>query len=313
MRRIGIALLVVVAASLSAAGQKPSQPQSARQALIEMFTGKGENDFTKHLPSALLAALVRKGETPEASLLFRVSGSVRGDLMAQGEKVETFDTGPNILITEEGNSHERLEVAVEHDSLSGEDDEIELSVHLYKNGAPEALPVIPQLIFTLKQEKEIWRVTEVTVAAHVPLEDPDYLRGLRKQQDEMNESAARARVDMIAQAEINYAASHRDSGYYCSFQEPNPNTEGQTNADSAPVNDESNGYRFSLTGCTGKPATKYRLKAVPLDADAEIKAFCVDESGALKSVSAIDSSKCFTQGETVNVLKVQQSQDSPTD
>src|SRR5262249_48820857 len=179
MRRIGTALIVVLAVSLSAAGQNPpSQPQSARQALIEMFTGKGENDFTKHLPSALLAALVRKGETPEASLIFRVSGGVRGDLLTQGEKLETFDTGPNILITEDGNSHERLEVAVEHDSLSGEDDEIELSVHLYKNGAPEALPVIPQLIFTLKQEKEIWRVTEVTFAAHVPLEDPDYLRGL---------------------------------------------------------------------------------------------------------------------------------------
>jgi len=314
MRRIGTALLVAVAAGLSAAAQNPpSQPQSARQALIEMFTGKGENDFTKHLPSAVLAALVRKGETPEVSLLFRVSGAVRGGLITQGEKVETFDTGPNILVSEDDNSHERLEVAVERDSLSAEDDEIELSVRLYKNGAPEALPVIPRLIFTLKQEKEIWRVTELTVAAHVPLEDPDYLKGLRQQQDEINESAAQTRVNMIAQAEINYAASHRDSGYFCTFQEPNQNTEGQTNAYSAPVNDESNGYRFSLTGCGGKPATKYRLKAVPLDADAEIKAFCVDESGALKSVPAIDSSKCFTQGETVNVLKVKQSEDSPAD
>src|SRR5215831_9542396 len=131
MRRIGTALLVAVAAGLSAAAQNPpSQPQSARQALIEMFTGKGENDFTKHLPSAVLAALVRKDETPKTSLLFRVSRSVREDLMAQGEKVETFDTRPNILITEEDNSHERLKVAVEHDSLSGKDDEIELSVHL---------------------------------------------------------------------------------------------------------------------------------------------------------------------------------------
>src|ERR1700758_3399073 len=66
MRRIGIALLAAVAASLSAAAQiATSQPQSPRQALIEMFTGKGENDFTKHLPSATLAALVRKGETPD--------------------------------------------------------------------------------------------------------------------------------------------------------------------------------------------------------------------------------------------------------
>jgi hypothetical protein len=152
----------------------------------------------------------------------------------------------------------------------------------------------------------------VTVAAHVPLEDPGYLKGLRKQQDELNESAAQGRVNMIAQAETNYAATHRDSGYFCTFQELTQNTEGQMNAYSAPVNEESNGYRFSLTGCTGKPATKFRLKAVPVDADAEIKAFCVDESGALKSIRAADSSKCFTQGETVNTLKVQPTEDTPT-
>ena len=312
MRRIGIGLLVVVAVSLSAAGQNTtSQPQSARQALIEMFTGKGENDFTKHLPSAVVAALLRKGQTPEASLLSRVSGAVRGISM-EGEKVETFDDGPNILTSETTSTHERIEVAVEHDSLSAEDDEIELSVHLYKNGEPQVFPVIPQLIFTLKQEKEIWRVTEVTVAAHVPLEDPDYLKGLRQQQDELNESAAQSRVNMIAQAETNYAASHRDEGYFCTFQALNQNADGPTNTYSAPVNDESNGYRFSLTGCGGKPATKYRLKAVPVDADAQIKAFCVDESGALKSIPAADSSKCFTQGETVNTLKAQPTEDAPT-
>ena len=313
MRPIGIALLAAVTLGLPAAGQNASShPQSARQALIEMFTGKGEDDFTKHLPSEALATLVRKGQTPDASLLVRVSGAVRG-LSMEGEKVETFDDGPNILISETASAHERLEVAVEHDSLSADDDEIELSVHLYKNGEPELLPVIPQLIFTLKQEKEIWRVTEVTVSAHVPLEDPDYLKGLRKQQDEMNESAAQSRVNMIAQAEMNYAASHRDAGYFCSAQALNQGTEGQTNADSAPMNEESNGYRFSLTGCSGKPATKYRLRAVPVDADAEVKAFCVDESGAVKSISANDISKCFTQGQTVNVLQVQPTQDTPTD
>jgi hypothetical protein len=315
MRPIGIALLSAVIVSLPAAAQNaPPEPQSARQALIEMFTGKGENDFTKHLPSAALAALVQKGQTPEASLLFRVSGAVRG-LSMEGEKVETFDDGPNILVSETSSTHQRLEVAVEHDSLSAEDDEIELSVHLYKNGEPEILPVIPQLVFTLKQEKDIWRVTEVTVSAHVPLEDADYLKGLRKQQDEMNESAAQNRINMIAQAEINYAASHRDAGYFCTFQQLNQNTDGQPNADSAstPATDESNGYRFSLTGCTEKPATKYRLKAVPVDTDAEIKAFCVDESGALKSIPAANSSKCFTQGETLNALKPQSSDASPPD
>ena len=45
----------------------PPPPQSARQALIEMFMGKGSDDFAKHLPEAARQTLIRKGETPEGS------------------------------------------------------------------------------------------------------------------------------------------------------------------------------------------------------------------------------------------------------
>ena len=300
MRHFLLALLAIFWAALSLAAQNPTAPeQSARQALIEMFTGKGENDFTRHLPDDARAALVHKGDTPETSLLFRVSGAVRG-LAVQGENLETFDTGPNILVSENTNNHERVEIAVEHDSFSGEEDEIELSVHPYKNGEAEMLPVVPRLIFTLKKEKDIWRVTELTLAAHVPLEDPDYLKGLRKQQDELNESAAQGRVNMIAQLETNYAANHPDTGYVCSFGTLNPNAEAEPNGFASLSKDESNGYRFSLTGCSGKPAAKYRLTATPIDADSEMKAFCLDQSGALKSAAAADSSTCFSQGKTVS-------------
>ena len=43
---------------------------------------------------------------------------------------------------------------VEHDNLAGEEDEIELSVHDYKDGQPQFLPVVPRLIFSFKQEAE---------------------------------------------------------------------------------------------------------------------------------------------------------------
>ena len=299
MRHILPALLAIFAGALSLAAQNPTAPeQSARQALIEMFMGKGENDFTRHLPDDARAALVHKGDTPETSLLSRVSGAVRG-LAVQGEKLETFDTGPNILISENTNSHERMEIAVEHDSFSGEEDEIELSVHPYKNGEAEMLPVVPRLIFTLKKEKDIWRVTELTLAAHVPLEDPDYLKGLRKQQDELNEAAAQARVNMIAQMETNYAANHPDTGYVCTFGTLYATVEAEPNGLASLSKEESNGYLFSLTGCSGKPAAKYRLTATPIDADSEMKAFCLDQSGTLKSAAAADSSTCFSQGKIV--------------
>ncbi|HKV82599.1 MAG TPA: hypothetical protein VJP02_30905 [Candidatus Sulfotelmatobacter sp.] len=106
-----------------------------------MFLGKGENDLAKHLPDITRKALIRKDESPESSIVLRVAAIGRS-MAAQGRTVETFDTGPNLLVTEQPD-HEKVEVAVEHDSLMGDQDEIELSVHGYKDGQEENLPVFP--------------------------------------------------------------------------------------------------------------------------------------------------------------------------
>ncbi len=115
------------------ATQQPKPPQSARQALIEMFVGKGADDFSKHLPDEARRMLLRKGDSPENSTVLKIAMAGR-DAVAQGGKIETFDAGPNILISEDPNGHEKFEVTVEHDSVLGEENEIELSVRLYKDG-----------------------------------------------------------------------------------------------------------------------------------------------------------------------------------
>src|SRR4029077_7824878 len=92
----------------------------------------------------------------------------------------TFVEGGTLLVSEQTAGHEKFEVLVEHDSLLGDTKEIELSVQYYKDNQPQSLSLVPRLIFTFKQEAEIWRLTGVTAAAHVPLTDPDYLKGLRK-------------------------------------------------------------------------------------------------------------------------------------
>jgi hypothetical protein len=89
-------------------------------------------------------------------------------MTAPGEPVETFDVGPTLLVSEQ-DDQERVEVTVAHDNLTGENDEIELSIHVYRKGEPEFLPVIPRLIFSMTQEKEIWKLAEATLEVHVPL------------------------------------------------------------------------------------------------------------------------------------------------
>jgi len=309
MRHLALVVCASLAFAIPLSSQTSSPPQSARQALIEMFLGQGPDDFAKHLPDDARRALIRKGDNPETSVVLRLS-TIGRQIAAGGQHVETFDVGPNILITEMPAGHQRIEVAVEHDSLLGEEEEIELSLHVYKDGQLKTLPIVPRLTFTMKPEKEIWRLQEVTVAGSVPLSDPDYLKELRREQDEANEHAAQMRISMIAAAETQYAASHPDRGYVCSLtallapQQPSQGSSTgpsapQSSPDPSPGSDEYNGYRFTLKGCDGSPAMKYQATAAPIDAESSGKSFCANESGIVKSVAG-SNSNCFSRGEAVN-------------
>ncbi len=178
-RTLLIAVLFTLATTGAFFAQSPTEPpkQTARQALIEMFLGKAPDDFVKHLAEETRRTLIHKGDTEEASWPLRFAMLGR-QMNSPNEHVETFDVGPTLLVMKEG-TRERIEILVEHDSFSGDSDEIELSLQYYENGKAVALPVIPRFNFTFAQEKDIWRLTEITAAAHIPLTDPDYLKGLR--------------------------------------------------------------------------------------------------------------------------------------
>lgn len=306
--RLALPLLIIVGASHVLAQNADSMqppPQSARQALIEMFLGKREDDFAKHLPQAARQALIHKGDSQETFILFRIA-AIGHQIGSHGEHLEVFDEGGTLLVTEQNAGHEKFEVLVERDSPLGDAEEIELSIQYYKDGQLQTLPVVPRLTFTFKQEAEIWRLTEVTAAAHVPLTDPDYLKGLRKQQDEANESAAQNRINTIAAAERAYANQHPDRGYSCTLStlfSADPGAAPGENGsvyDPGQANDEWSGYRFALSGCNGTPASKYRITATPVDSDGEMKMFCADDSGIVKALSSTRSSSCFSRGEALN-------------
>lgn len=306
MRRVCCALFVALTGMISLLAQTPIQPppppQTARQALIEMFVGKNADAFEKHLPDVARQTLIRKGEPPETSIVQKI-GLIGRQLTMRGEHVETFEAGPTLLVSQEKNGTEKLEVVVEHDSLMGEVDEIEVSIHIYRNGEPEFLPVVPSLIFSLKQEKEIWRLSEVTLSVHAPLTDPDYLKGLRKEQDENNEAMASGRVGMIASAETTYATKHPDQGYTCKLsellgQQPDASDQSSGVYGLGLRDEQFAGYTFALTGCSGSPASKFQLMAAPTDSDTGLKTFCADQSGSIRFIVG-KSSACLTRGQVM--------------
>jgi hypothetical protein len=310
MRNICFVLLVAFVANISTQAQTqtpPQPPQTARQALIEMFMSKSPDAFVKHLPKVASQALIRKGDNPETSLVQKIS-TIGQQMTAQGH-VETFDVGPTLLAVEqdEGKEKVKTEVIVERDNLMGDSEEIEVSIHVYRDGQPEFLPVVPRLIFSMTQEKEIWRLTEATLAAHIPLTDPDYLKGVRKKEDETNENMASARVSMIALAEVGYASKHPDRGFSCNLAELFGKGDAARTADApsedyAPgfAGDESSGYHFTLTGCDGNPASKFQITAVPIESDSGIKAFCADESGTVRFDAKGKGAACLSRGQALN-------------
>jgi|ERR1700686_245803 len=293
----------------SSAQPQPQPPQTARQALIEMFVSNDTNAFAKHLPDVTRRLLGQNEGEPYASIMSLLSsfGSRR---LLLSQRVETFDDGPTILVSQQSET-DKIEVSVDHDLLAGESEEIQLSAHFYHDGTEQPLSVIPRLTFTLKEEKNTWRLIDVTAMARVPLTDPDYLRGLRQQQQEANESVVEMRVGTITAAEAGYAAQHPDRGYICSLpalfsQElresaaDDGSEQPQVYYDPGQESSEWMGYRFALTGCEESSGSKYQITAVPIDSDAGTKMFCADESGMVKASTSGTISACFSGGDVVS-------------
>jgi hypothetical protein len=307
-------LFVALSMALPLSGQGTPPPQTARQALIEMFKGGSPDAFLKHLPDAARKNLPQNAEESYAFTIMQTATFGR-PMVLSGEQVETFESGPNILVSEQDQSPDRMEVAVERDGVIGENEEIELSAHFFHDGQEISPVVIPRVVFVLRQEKAVWKLIDITASARVPLTDPDYLHGVLRRQQEANEATAKMRVLMIGNAEGGYATEHPELGYTCAlttlFAPPlaDDSDDGSDDDNAEPPrvyydpgqgNADWNGYHFAITGCDGTPASKYRITAAPANSDSGEKIFCGDESGTVKSTTDGNVSSCFTSGQVVS-------------
>ena len=127
MRRV-IASLGVAILWAGCSYAQQTAPQTARQALIEMFFGKTPGTFLKHLPLATRSALEKAGEL--ATL--QQYSVLASQLQTQGQNVKTFETGSVLLSTEDPKTDQKFEILVENDALRGDQDDIELSFQLLR-------------------------------------------------------------------------------------------------------------------------------------------------------------------------------------
>lgn len=303
-------------------------PQTARQALMEMFFSKEKGTFIKHLPQATRTAL-DKGEALTA--LEQYSAMTTG-IEAQGNKIQTFESGPVLFTGEDPKTRQRFDVTVESDRPRGEFDDITLSARTYKDGQVQRTPFMPQVTFSMKKEAQLWTMNEISVTLHLPLADPDLLKALTEKMkpqaapqititphnatvqpaasqsvmdenrrifagsDEMVVDAMRT----ILSAEATYASRYPQTGYACmlsdldGFGSGEPNEHQAMLISSGLASGKKYGFVFSISGCAGSPVTRFHLTA-STNAFGR-KAFCADQSGAIRSSDDGKPDSCLVHG-----------------
>jgi len=281
--------------------QTPPPPQTARQALIEMFFGTAPNHLEKHLPDTTRNAFKRMSNANGMSMLDEFS-AFANMAKAGGTKFETFDTGPTLLQAEESEQNEKTEITVEGDSLSGDEDQIDVTLHITKDGTEQVLPFIPHFIFVMKTEADVWRLNEISVAVRVPLEDPDFLKNIEQQNSRENEQGAQWGVQNVISAENSYHSTH--GVYVCSLSELAAKSK-QSNGGQPPpgglfgdiATGKHAGYVYVISGCDG---TQYKVVAEPELPDSGQRAFCSDENGAMRAAADGRATTCLSNGEAVS-------------
>ena len=339
MRRIIAVLAAIVSCGIPAWGQQSAPvPQTARQALIEMFFSKTSGTFVKHLPEATRAALEKSGAL---DMLHQYS-QMASQASTQGQNVKTFETGSVMLASEDPKTGQKFEMTVQNDSLNGEKDDIAVSFQTYKNGQAQRTPFMPLMTFAMKKEAQVWTLNEISFTIHLPLADPDFLKAITEKVKPQPQSLAQATftpgtgtlqpqpvthtftvnaetpsqsggsdamviaaMRTILTAEATYATTYPTAGFACTLSNLDGFGGGERNERQAMLissglaSGKKYGFVFTLSECTGAPATSFHLTAVPGGNVYGRKTFCADQSNVIRSSDDGNPATCLASGAPV--------------
>lgn len=327
MQRVIVAALWAATLCTASAGARETAvgPQTARQALLEMFFSKTPGTFVKHLPEATRAALEKTG----ALSTLQQYSALATQMQTQGQNVKTFESGPLLLAGDDPKTGQKVEITVENDVLRGDRDDLQLSFRVYKNGEVQLTPFMPQMTFSMKRETQVWTLNEISVTIHLPLADPDFLKAITEKMKPqpgatstftpLSENSATlpretsaqatgsdtqvvAAMRTILTAEITYISSFPAVGYTCTLSDLDgfgggePNEHQAMLINSGLASGKRYGYVFALSGCAKTPATSFRLTAAPNGNTFGRKAFCTDQSAVIRSADDGSPATCLASG-----------------
>jgi hypothetical protein len=323
MKRVVCSTVVVLLWIVGAVAQQ-SAPQTARQALLEMFFSKTPGTLVKHLPAATRTALEKSG----AMASLQQYSLFVSQLQSQGQNLQTFETGSVLLTAEDPKTSQKAEIIVENDALRGDQDDLELTFHAYKDGKAQMSPFMPQMTFSMKQEGQVWTLNEISITIHLPLADPEFLKAITEKmkpqpqlqanatgtfvpRPEIQVSSAGSDAQVLASmktiltAEVTYATTYPRTGFTCTLSDLDgfgggePNEHQAMLINSGLASGKRYGFVFALSGCGASPSQGFHLSAVPNANTFGRKAFCADQSAVIRSSEDGNPATCFASGTPV--------------
>jgi hypothetical protein len=307
--------------SLFAQQAPPKAPQTARQALIEMFNGKV--DISKHLTIEVQKEFQKKSGSGFA---FTPGAMLAGFHSQAGSRLEMFETGPILLSSTDAKSHERTEVHVDNDDLNAEEDTLLLSIHQFRDEKEIDTPYqfLSQISIGMKKQENIWRLNEIALGAKFPVGDPALFRKLNEQTQAAGIDVAgtgtsdgiygaklgsaeasqipkrdiQMTLSLISFQEEAYASRHPEQGFSCSLPDllATVGESGAFGLDPQVKTGIFDGFRINVTGCQGIPAGSYQITAEPLSPSAGNKAFCTDATHNIRQSDDGRAATCLASG-----------------
>jgi hypothetical protein len=300
MFRFAVALLSSLLAPGILWAQSPQAPQqSARQALVETLFSGSPSGFVKHLPEATKAALQSSGLAG-----FGAGPDFASGLRAGGRNFQTFEAGPILISSEDVKAGDKIEIHLDRDDLMGDQDEMDLSFHTFRNGQEQSVDTFfPRVALKMGLEANVWKLRDVALSLRLPLDDPDFLKALKEafqQRASVNaEMLSFQNLQMLAYAERRYRTAHPDRGYTCSLSElasmkfgSSANATGVV--DSQLASGSKDDYKYAISGCGSAPVSSFQITAVP-DQPGK-RAYCTDESGNTRYSEDGQGATCLSSG-----------------
>ncbi len=318
LRRLLLSVsLTLFVSSLCFSQSNVPKTQTARQALIEMLTAP--DSINKHLTEEVRTLLADPKNKQAAMYVMALKG------MAGQKGIQTFEAGDTLLSYQEPRSNEKLEVHVDSDDLNGEEDNLQLSVHMSKDGKEvrqQWSSISSGFTINMKKEQNIWRLNKLSTTLEFPIGSAEFLKGLMSNKategavsDGMvgfkvgagtGETASTAAPNLSAEqvvvmlgfAEQAFARQHPETGFTCTWSDLQDSS-ASFGLDKQVTSGSYNGFRFALSGCEGHPAGSFRLTAEPMTGQG--KAFCVDATQNVRFSEDGRGATCLLNGKVTSL------------